>query len=266
MFSLKKLFTKKVKLVENPAESWRKVALGVNRENEVVYWDIMAHPHIAVSGPSGSGKTNLLETILTHCIQNGDKIRAVGIDMYKNEMQEVEKYEPAVLGVAKTTENALEACRFAHEYMMKNYEKMEDAGANHFLDLEEKPHLLLLVMDEMYTILKPYGDEEDSLKEEMKKILLDIARLGRAAGVQIVLSSQQINPDIIADELYGNIANHVSMGADDYSAPGHGLLKAYADEPIEFQAYRADLKALDEYFSELEVKTDATAPSENVKN
>ena len=249
MFSLKNLFTKKSHFTEAPEAYWAKIPLGIDPKGKKVYWDATYDAHMGIIGGSGTGKTNLMETILTHCVKNGDKIRVVGIDMYKNEMQDSERYSPVVLGVATTAGNALKTLEFAREYMMKNYEEMEKAGVNHHLDLEDSPKLLLVMIDEFSTVLRKYGDADDAIKDEIKARLVELVRLGRAAGVQVVLSSQQMDTDIIPEEIWNTISSHVSMGGYERSAPGRGSITVKWESPVEFQSYRADLKTLDEDFA-----------------
>lgn len=258
MFSFKNLLAKKefpkvAHFEDAPETDWSKVSLGVDLKGDTVYWDAKSDPHLAVIGRSGSGKSLLLETVIAHSIQHAQKIGVIGIDMYKGELLDSEKYSPVVLGVATSYEESFEACRFAYGFMKENYRLMEEARVNHVNDLTNPPRLLLLMIDEVSTLLEKFNTEEDEevdeIIDEMKELVGDIARLGRAAGVQLVLSSQQLNPKVVSDELWINLMTRVSMGTDDYSARGRGYLQVQGKSDVEFQAYRTNEKWVDEEFS-----------------
>lgn len=64
------------------------------------------------------------------------------------------------------------------------------------------------------------GKAEDALKGEAKQIIGSIARLGRAAGVHLLLATQQPRADIIPSETRDNLTTRVNCGTTKPIASG----------------------------------------------
>lgn len=56
------------------------------------------------------------------------------------------------------------------------------------------------------------GKEEDALKGEAKMIIGSIARLGRAAGVHLVIATQRPDAEIIGGEMRDNLTTRIACG------------------------------------------------------
>lgn len=196
---------------------WNEIPIGVGVDGEIV-WDIKKVPHALITGTSGAGKSTLQRNLIFHCIQHPDKIRFLGIDVKRVELKPYAKYNNVVVGIAVDTEEGVEICRFARDEMMDRYEKMEELGVNNFLLLPNPPHALMVMVDESYQFLAPRGiktDEgkaEDELKAEASVIISDIARLGRAAGVHLVLATQRPDRNVMSDNLQANFTCRIVTG------------------------------------------------------
>lgn len=195
--------------------------LGVNADNEVVSWEPFRSPHLLVTGPAGSGKTNIIRNLIAHSSTYADQWSIIGVD-FTGQMQELSKDgEHVVLGVATNVEDGLEACAFAVEEMMNRYKRLEEHGLNSVRDLKDGTKNLLLIIDSAATFLSPSGSKtdegkaEDEMKREALVILGDIARLGRAAGVFIVLSTQRADAKIVYGEFKQNLSTRIVLGKVD---------------------------------------------------
>lgn len=199
---------------------WNEIPIGLGANGEVV-WDIKTVPHALITGTTGGGKSTIQRNLIFHCIQHSGRWSFLGVDVKRVELKPYVKYDSAVVGIATNVEDGVEICRFARDEMMDRYEKMEDIGVNHFLDLPNPPKALMLMIDESYMFLAPSGiktDEgkaEDELKGEASKILGDIARLGRASGVHLVLATQRPDAKVIYGELKQNLAARIAAGRMD---------------------------------------------------
>lgn len=165
--------------------------------------------------------STLQRNIIAHCIQFPNDWRFVGIDVKRVELSPFKQYEPVVMGVALDVPDGTEIIRYAKEEMMTRYDKMEKAGVTNFADLPEKMHALMIMVDETYMFLATSGNktdegkEEDALKGESSKLIGEIARLGRAAGVHIVLATQRPDATVIYGELKQNLALRIAAGKAD---------------------------------------------------
>lgn len=162
--------------------------------------------------------------IILSCILRPDSWRFLGIDLKKVELSAFRAYSNVVLGIATELEDALTVLRFAQQTMMKRYAEMEQLGVNNFLDLPEKGQALLVMVDEAGELLSPSGvktDEgkaQDELKGEAAMILGSIARLGRAAGVHLVIATQRPDAKIISGETKANLGVRINCGRTDSNA------------------------------------------------
>lgn len=260
------------------------IPIGVGADGEIV-WDINVVPHALITGTTGGGKSTIQRNLIFHCVQHPNDWRFLGIDVKRVELKPYLKYDPVVVGIATTLEDGVEICRYARDEMMDRYEKMENLGVNHYHDLPDKPFALMLMIDETYMFLAPSGiktDEgkaEDDLKGEASKILGDIARLGRASGVHLVLATQRPDAKVIYGELKQNLAARIAAGRMDSIASnmtldndnatrlpgntkGRGFYQAFG-EGEQFQGYYADQDWVDKW---LEAQENKEQNSEHLDN
>lgn len=259
MFSFKNLLAKKsfpkvAHYSDAPVRSWQDIPLGVDIKGKTLYWDTQLKPHLLITGRTGSGKSILLQNIIAHSIEHKGHFMLVGIDIYKKNLAAYEKYAPLVAGVATNMEDARTACQFIYDEMMKRYLLTEQAGVDNILDLPGFPEgHMLLVIDELSALLRKTGLEkdaaEDAVRDEITRMLTEITRLGRAAGIQLVLTSQQHDRKIITNELWDNIHTRAVMGSIDYTAWGRGYFQTRGIDGIEFQAYLATDEWMDEQYA-----------------
>lgn len=160
----------------------------------------------------------LQRNIIFHTIQHSDKIKFLGVDLKRVELDPYAKYEDTVLGIAKTLEDGVEVMRYARDAMMERYEIMEQMGVNHFMAMNNPPPALLVMVDEAYMFMAPSGGKTDEQKEqdqlhgEATVIIGDIARLGRAAGVHLVLATQRPDAKVIYGEIKANLGARYMAG------------------------------------------------------
>ena len=162
--------------------------------------------------------------IVLGCILRPESWRFLGIDLKKVELSAWRAYNNVVLGIATTLEDALTVLRFASATMMKRYAELEQLNLNNFLDLPEKGQALMVMVDEMGELLSPSGvkteegKNEDELKGEASMLLGSIARLGRAAGVHLVLATQRPDATILPGETKANLGVRINCGRTDSNA------------------------------------------------
>lgn len=196
---------------------WSEIPLGLGKDGPIV-WNLAAQPHMLVCGTSGGGKSVLQRNIIFHCIQHADEMKFLGVDLKRVELKPFAKYDEAVLGIAVELEDGVEILRYGNDQMMERYTQMEEQGVNHFNDLPGKMPALLIMVDEAYMFMAPSGvktDEgkaEDALHGEATTIIGKIARLGRAAGVHLVIATQRPDAKVIYGEIKENLAVRYMAG------------------------------------------------------
>jgi len=263
---------------------WHTFPIGVglgDKGQEIISYSVtknksgVYHPHVLIAGTTGSGKSVIQRNILFHCIQHNDMWKFLGIDLKQVELGRYEKYSQTVMGVATNLEDGVKFLRYAQEVMLKRYARMKEAGVSFFLDLvnEEtgKPDPALLVMiDEAYEFLAPSGIKtaqgkmEDELHQEASFLLSSIARLGRAAGIHLVLATQRPDATVIKGEMKNNLDVRIAAGRLDNTPSlmvldsaaattlpdikGRGVVR-FANKTRQFQGFYANEDWIDKWLS-----------------
>lgn len=157
----------------------------------------------------------LQQNIVISALLRPEHWTIIGIDLKRVELTRFRKYG---MKVATEVEEAVQFLRFAQAVMMKRYERMEKLGINDFVDLPEPGQALMVLIDEAGELLSPTGaktDEAkaiDELKGEAIVIIGSIARLGRAAGVHLVIATQRPDASLIPGEIRDNMAVRIGCG------------------------------------------------------
>jgi S-DNA-T family DNA segregation ATPase FtsK/SpoIIIE len=246
---------------------WDEFPLGVHANEEEAVWDSSTSNNVLIIGPTGSGKSVIQRNIIFHCIQNNDQWRFLGVDLTQIELTPYKKYAPAVMEVATNFEDAVEVFRFAREEMMNRYKEMEEFRINNFRDMSNPPKSLMVMVSnmEMFLVQARLDDEarvENELKSEALYLINEIAKLGRAAGVHLVLAAQRFDRSVLNNELVENCTTRIAAGrlSEDQSKAllgndkatilnaairGRGYLQTYG-KGADFQGYFAPQDYLDD--------------------
>lgn len=246
-------------------QQWNKIPIGVLADGTEACIDLTFAPHALVAGPTGSGKSVLQRAILLHALQHD--FRLVLIDPKRVELGGYAKYRQ-VGDVAKSLEDGVHAVQNVHDQMMARYAEMDASGVNHFQRLASPPPVLMLMVDETFNFLAPEGikteegKERDALHARASTLLGEIARLGRAAGVHLVLATQRPDASVLKGELKNNLDARVAAGRMDTTPSlmvldsdsatrlpkikGRGILR-FGGEEVEFQGYYAPENWYDDY-------------------
>lgn len=250
--------------------SWDKFPVGVGRDGEVV-WNVSDAPHILVCGVTGGGKSVAQSNIIYHCVQHSEHWRVLAIDVKMVELTRFLKYDNVVAGVATNVPDGLTIMQFAEQEMMERYELMKDNQVSHFLKLPNPPKALLVMIDEAYSFLattnvsSDEGKELDAQKQEATILLGNIARLGRAAGVHLVVATQRPDAKVIYGEIKQNLPARYALGnmhstpsgmvldtnsatRIDGSAKGRGILSIHGTEK-DVQGYFSEDDWLDKWLA-----------------
>lgn len=259
---------------------WDEIPLGVGINGEIV-WKLSEIPHLLVCGTTGGGKSVLQRNIIFHVIQHSDQIKFLGVDLKRVELSAFAKYEDTVLGIARNLNDGVEVMRYARDAMMERYETMEQIGVTNFMDLPAPPPALLVMVDEAYMFMAPSGGKTDKEKEkdqlhgEATVIIGEIARLGRAAGVHLVLATQRPDAKVIYGEIKANLGARYLAGRSGSTASlmildsdtgtrvpdikGRGVISLNGDEQF-IQGYFAKQEWIDEWLAKKSGMYDSRAP------
>lgn len=203
--------------------AWDEFPLGSTGGSNIAFWKPMESPNLLITGQTGSGKSVIERNLIFHCLQHPDKWRIYGIDLGRVDLRPYAKYSPVFELIATNMEDALEMCRAVISEMMERFEKMEKLRVAHYRNLPEPPPAIMFLVEEIIYVLTVSGVKtgkaatEDALREEMAMLLTRISRVGRAAGIHLVLSTQRPNKRILHGEFKANMTTKIVAGRADIS-------------------------------------------------
>lgn len=253
-----------------PASAEWCVPLGRYSAHEEAIWDMRLDPHMVLLGHTGSGKSVVMRNIMFHCFQHPDRFDAIFISPVSSvEIAPYEKMSPVLKDRASNLYEINKLMVSLNQTMNSRYAIMEEEGVNDFTHLQNPPKRTVLFIDEAFTL----SQQVDELRMELSngrphdyyaqltldllKMINNIARLGRAAGIHLVVSSQRPDGSITKRTLENQNAACISMGRIDYgmakdvlrdenafkingSIRGRGYFKK-TSQAGEFQSYYADM-------------------------
>lgn len=237
-------------------EPWDIFPLGAGVGYNQVNLNVSITPHTLLTGLSQSGKSLALRSIAMHALQSPEwrvvivDLKRLGFLPYRN--------HPYVLDIATELDAALSLIEQIEQEMQFRYIAMQEEGVNFFKNLENPPPAILLIIDELYDVLAPEKIRNNKSKERddwrtMIGLLIDsIARIGRAAGIHMILATKHPDIVLLSPETKANIDSRIVIGPLDLGSSklilntddatrildikGHGLF-AYGNKLTEFQVY-----------------------------
>lgn len=238
-----------------PNSRWDRIEFGVLADGSAADMRLFYTPHALLLGATGSGKSITARNIITHCLVHADDWQVVAIDFWKVELSHLRAYANAT--VHTSVQEAVIALAQASAEMERRYLLMEDAAVMNYRDLPAPPKAILVHVDEMAGLApQPAHSDADAmdnfLRAESVRMLEGIARLGRAAGIHLLISAQRADTPALTDDLLANLDLRIVMGrypreplarvlphinnAYTPSVRGRGLVCARGDVE-EFQSY-----------------------------
>lgn len=167
-------------------------------------------PHCLIGGSTGSGKSIAIRTIIGSALLRSDW-EVVAIDFKKIELEAFSEHAKAF------AYNLSDAARVLSEVtalLAARYQELERRNFNNFLDLQSGEKSILVVFDEIGPLAPASDDkpEDAALKREIKDHVATIARLGRAAGIHLVVSAQRFDATILPSRVIENFGARINCG------------------------------------------------------
>ena len=243
-------------------EQWDKFPLGRFANGEEVVWDTSLSSNLLLSGGEGAGKSVLQRSIINHCLRHSENWALYGFDPFKVEMVPYLKNNPIAAEITTEISDTAAMITRVHAEMNGRYKQLKENGAKDFRDLPGTLPALMIMINEASYLLSTTGSKsdegkmEDSLREEMKYQLADIARLGHAAGIHLVISTQRMDSNIFPTTFKEDFTTRIAFGrmqaidsqllldkdkTDHWNGriKGRGYFQQFG-EGYDFQAYYAD--------------------------
>lgn len=175
---------------------------------DTVSLNLNVTPHVLLGGSTGSGKTILLKLILMQCIiKNADVYIADfkgGID-YPNYWQEYCKMQFTVEQFLRTLTDILEVLEDRRRILKE--ERCTNITKYNKIHFDNPMKRIIVVCDEVAEVLDKTSLEKDSKADiaKIERMLSRIARIGRCAGLSLVLATQRPDAEILKGQIKTNM-------------------------------------------------------------
>lgn len=170
--------------------------------------------HILISGGTGSGKSTVLRLIYAQAIMKGWAIHA--LDAKSTEAGVFRNYEKMTLSIEP--ERAMEHLVKLHQLMKQRNDLLykshcKDYRSYNAKNREDTLFPILVIIDEF----SPYRKNKD-----VKQVLSSLLSIGRSAGIYIILSTQRIDSQSMAD-LKTNLGIRITLKTETEADSGIAL-------------------------------------------
>lgn len=180
--------------------------------------DLSVYPHILIGGSTGSGKTVLLKTLLYQCLMNRMIVIIAdfkgGVD-YGKYWTTTCKFVTDKDGLKKCLDTLLLEMD-ARKAAIKAKDARNIDDYNKVASPSEKMYRIIVACDEVAELLDKNGLSK-SEKEKTAAIeseIATIARLGRAFGIHLILSTQRPDANIVSGQIKNNCNFRICGRAD----------------------------------------------------
>lgn len=193
-------------------------AVGVNEYNKLVWEDITSWPHGLIAGSTGMGKTTALKQILITLIKRNTpaNLRFVIVDLKRTELRPFGEL-PHTLHYSDRPHQVLEQLQWLEKEMDRRYDlftgECYDIRGWNRLNPHRRLYRILVVIDELASITT-----DDELGKAALKSIVNLARLGRAAGIHLLLCTQYVSRTVLPMAVLANIEGRLSFSLSNSSA------------------------------------------------
>ena len=197
-------------------------ALGSDANGQHICLNLATTPHLLIAGATGSGKSVCINTLIASLLltQTPEQLQLIMIDPKRVELTPYNGIPHLQQPVITDTQQVPLILNQITELMQQRYQILEAAGvrniaAYHKLitntntnsDTNSLPPpmpYLVLIIDELADLMLAKGDHIETQ-------LVQIAQLGRAAGIHTVLATQRPSVNVVTGILKANIPTRIAF-------------------------------------------------------
>lgn len=176
-------------------------------QKEIVTADIKKLPHLMIAGTTGAGKSVFFKQVLAGLLKSSNHIQVYFIDL-KNGLEASDFKGTTNIAIAKDANEALYFLEKISKEMAKRFNYLESKGLKSIEPARDKMDRIVIAVDEaseLYADKSKY-DPDYEASAEIQTLTNSIARLGRAAGIHLILATQKVNKESINTVIQENIS------------------------------------------------------------
>ena len=186
------------------------VPLGLDSGGEPAIADLTRMPHVLVAGATGAGKSVCMNALIVGLLMNRtpEQVRMVMIDPKRVELTPYAGIPHLYTEPVVEPDRAIVILRSLVQEMMERFRILESAGVRNISAFNAKssvkmPYLLILV-DELADLMLTGAND-------VERLLVRLAQLGRATGVHLVVATQRPSVDVVTGLIKANFPSRISF-------------------------------------------------------
>ena len=196
--------------VANEHEGGVIVPIGCDSNGDLVTANLFDPPHLLIGGAAGSGKSNFLSCLVGSiiCRYSSDYVKISILDPKRIDFSAFKRAGvPHLRTLAVETQEILAALGVLRSMMMQRFNQLEAANCSKWSELQSRgiarsPYEII-VIDEAALL----ADE----KEKFFEPVCQIANLGRAAGICMVIATQYPLATVLPSKMTVNMNNRIAF-------------------------------------------------------
>ena len=169
--------------------------------------DIKQLPHLMIAGTTGAGKSVFFKQVLASLLKSSNHLHIYFIDL-KNGLEAIDFKQAPNVAIAKNTDDALYFLEKVHSEMNKRFKYLEAKGFKSIEPARDKMDRIVIAVDEASELYAEKSKFDDGYEAsgQIQNLTNSIARLGRAAGIHLILATQKVNKESINTVIQENIS------------------------------------------------------------
>jgi len=190
------------------------IALGTGTDNQSLYCDLTKLPHLLVAGATGSGKSVCINSIISGFLlkKNPDEVRFIMIDPKRVELTPYSGIPHLLTNPIVESPDAIKALKLMIEEMTFRFKQLEADNSKNISSYNQKstnknrvkmPYIVIVV-DELADLML-------SSSNEVEKLLVRLAQLGRATGIHLIVATQRPSVDVVTGLIKANFPSRISF-------------------------------------------------------
>jgi len=162
-------------------------------------------PHLLLAGATGEGKTVAFKQISVSLLKTTDHIQLYLIDLKQGVGVRQFSKLPNVV-IAKNENEAVAVLRSVHQEMLDRFQYLETKGFSQIdPDRDKKDYIVVGVDEASILFAKSRNGGKEDVGKEARALTDEIAKLGRAACIHLVLATQKVTIETIDTKIQENI-------------------------------------------------------------
>lgn len=195
---------------------------------ELITQDITSLPHALVAGSTGTGKSAFLKQMVMGLLEGSSCLQIYLVDL-KNGLEMKDFAICPNVEMVKTISDALGILKQVNSEMERRFKVLEASGFNRIDPKRDKLDRIIVLIDEasvLYTTSRANASEK-KLAQLASEVTDNIAKLSRAAGINLVLSTQKVVKETLSTLILENLEGRMAFEVN--SIQGSSMVLGTAD-------------------------------------